>query len=138
MRSTILCTLLFSVFVAAPLSAECPCIPLTHLWVVKTCDDWSCASIELMHAAGDPQVIAVPVGLYDSHWLVLRRMATGSAIDVGNDPFELRQFDGMDGAMTHFATLPRERMPMMFTAPDGLILVISLKQGEPRRRSTAR
>jgi len=137
MRSTI-CTLLFSVLVAAPLSADCPCIPLTHLWVVKTCDDWNCATTELMLAGGDPQVMAIPVGLDNPRWLVLRRIASGSAIDVNaTDPYEIRQFDGLEGAITHYTELTHERLPMMLTAPDGQVLVISLKQGEPRKRAAA-
>ncbi len=137
MRSTILCMLLFSAFVAAPLPADCPCFPLTHLWVVKTCTDWNCAAAELMLAGGDPQVMAIPVGMDDPHWLVLRRIAAGSAIDVSTDPFEIRQFDGMDGAVTHYSTLAHERLPMVLTAPDGQVLVISLKPGEPRKRAAA-
>jgi hypothetical protein len=137
MRPTILCMLLLTALIAAPLSADCPCFPLTHLWVVKTCSDWNCATNELMLAGGDPQVMAIPVGMADPHWLVLRRIAAGSATDVSNDPFEIRQFDGMDGAVTHYATLARERLPMVFSAPDGQVLVISLKQGEPRKRAAA-
>jgi len=137
MRSTILWSLLFSVLVAVPLSADCPCVPLTHLWVVKTCDDWNCATTELMLAGGDPQVMAIPIGLDNPRWLVLRRIAAGSAIEVSTDPYEIRQFDGLDGAVTHYATLTHERLPMMLSAPDGQVLVISLKQGEPRKRAAA-
>jgi len=137
MRSTILWSLLFSVLVAVPLSADCPCVPLTHLWVVKTCDDWNCATTELMLAGGDPQVMAIPIGLDNPRWLVLRRIAAGSAIEVSTDPYEIRQFDGVDGAVTHYTTLTHDRLPMMLTAPDGQVLVISLKQAEPRKRAAA-
>jgi len=137
MRSPILCTLLFSVLVAAPLAADCPCVPLTHLWVVKTCNDWNCATTELMLAAGDPQVMTIPVGLDNPRWLVLHRIAAGSAIEVSTDPYEVAQFDGLDSAVTHYTTLTHERLPMMLTAPDGQMLVISLKQGEPRKRAAA-
>jgi hypothetical protein len=137
MRSTLLFTLLFGLLVGVPLAADCPCVPLTHLWVVKTCDDWNCATTELLLAAGDPQVMAIPVGLDNPRWLVLRRVAAGAAIDVSTDPYELRQFDGMDGAVTHFSSLAHERRPMMLSAPDGQLLVISLRQGEPRKRSAA-
>jgi hypothetical protein len=137
MRSTILWSLLFSVLVAVPLSADCPCVPLTHLWVVKTCDDWNCATTELMLAGGDPQVMAIPIGLDNPRWLVLRRIAAGSAIEVSADPYEIRQFDGVDGAVTHYTTLTHDRLPMMLSAPDGQVLVISLKQGEPRKRAAA-
>jgi hypothetical protein len=138
MRSTILTPLLFGLLVSAPLAADCPCVPITHAWVVKTCDDWNCASTELAVASGDPQVIAIPVALSDKRWLILRRFAAGAAIDVGNDPFQLLQFDGLDGAMPHYAGIARDRRPVLMTAPDGQVLVIALKQPEPsqpRRRT---
>src|SRR5437660_12823852 len=122
MRHPFLCTLLLTFFSAAPLAAECPCVPLSHLWIVKTCTDWNCASTELLLAGGDPQVIAVPVGMDDSRWLIMRRFAAGSAIDVSGDPFQLRQFDGMEGAVAHYGVLTYERHPMLFTAPDGQVL----------------
>jgi hypothetical protein len=136
MRSVIPALLLF-VAAAAPVTAECPCIPLTHLWIVKTCTDWNCASTELLLANGDPQVIAMPVGMSDGRWLVVRRFASGAAINVSDDPFELSQFDAMDGAVSRFAACSRDRHPMLLTAPDGQVLVISLKQPEPRRRAVA-
>ena len=41
-----------TVLLAAPVSADCPCVPLTHLWTVKTCADWNCANTELLLANG--------------------------------------------------------------------------------------
>jgi hypothetical protein len=128
--------LLLLVLVSAPMTADCPCIPLTHLWVVKTCSDWNCASTELTLASGDPQVIAIPVGMTDSRWLIVRRFAAGAAIDVNDDSFQLKQFDGMDGAVPHYSAISRDYHPMLMTAPDGQVLVISTKQPEPRRRAT--
>jgi hypothetical protein len=138
MRRTLLCALLFGLFTPFSLSAECPCIPLTHLWVVKTCADWNCASTELLLGAGDPQVMAIPVAMDDTRWLVVRRMISGAAIDITDDPFQLQQFDGMEGAAVRYTALTHDRRPMLLTAPDGQILVISLKQAEPRRRAVAR
>ncbi len=135
MRSTILATLLFSLLLSAPLSADCPCVPITHVWVVKTCNDWNCASTEQTLAAGDPQVIAMPVALNDSRWLIVRRLAIGGAIDAGDDPFQVQQFERMDDAMTHYGAVTLDGRPMILTAPDGQILVISLKQPEARRRA---
>jgi hypothetical protein len=137
MRPVLFASLLL-LLVSAPTNADCPCIPLTHLWIVKTCSDWNCASTELAVASGDPQVIAVPVGINDSRWLVVRRFAAGAAIDVNDDSFQLKQFDGMDGAVTHYATIARDHHPMLMTAPDGQVLVLSTKQPEPRRRAVTR
>jgi hypothetical protein len=135
MRPALFASLLL-ILVSAPMTADCPCIPITHLWVVKTCSDWNCASTELAVSNGDPQVIAVPVAMEDSRWLIVRRFASGAAIDVNDDSFQIRQFDGMDGAVTYYSAVPREHHPMLITAPDGQILVISMKQSEPRRRAT--
>ncbi len=138
MRSTILATLLLSLLLSAPLSADCPCVPITHVWVVKTCNDWNCASTELILAAGDPQVIAMPVALDDYRWLMVRRLAIGGAIDSGDDPYQIQQFERIDDAMTHYTAVTHDRRPMILTAPDGQILVISLKQPEVRRRAAGR
>lgn len=132
--ATLLCAGL--TVVSANAQQACPCIPLTHLWIAKTCTDWTCSSVELAVANGDPQVIAVPVGLADSRWIVLRRMAAGAAIDSGSDPFRVEQFDHMPAAVERFMAIDHNCQPMLFTAPDGQVLVVSLKVPELRRRAT--
>jgi hypothetical protein len=121
----------------APVLADCPCVPITHLWVVKTCADWTCASTELAVANGDPQVIAVPVGMNDGRWLIVRRFAAGAAIDSGGDTFRLDQFDGMSDAVQYYNGFSTDHKPMLMTTPDGRFLVIALRQPEPRRRAAA-
>jgi hypothetical protein len=120
-----------------PVQAQdaCPCVPLTHLWIVKTCANWTDASTELLLANGDPQVIALPVGMNDPRWLIVRRFVSGAAIDVSADPFHLEQFDGMTRAITRLYELTPGHRPMILTAPDGQMLIISLKEPEPRRRA---
>src|SRR5437660_12308725 len=71
----------------------CPCIPLTHLWIVKTCTDWNCANTELLLGNGDPGVFAVPIALTDGRWLVMRRFVSGAAAVDPADPFQLDQFE---------------------------------------------
>jgi hypothetical protein len=122
------------ILVAAPVLGDCPCVPISHLWIVKTCPDWTCASAELAVANGDPQVIAVPVGLNDGRWLIVHRLAAGAAIDSG-DPFALEQFDGMSDAVQRFSEFGSDHKPMLMTAPDGHVLVMALRQVEPRRRA---
>jgi len=112
----------------------CPCVPITHLWLVKTCPDWTCASTELAVANGDPQVIAVPVGLNDGRWLIIRRFVAGGAID-SEETFRLEQFEGMAGAVQRYNGYGADYRPMLMTAPDGQFLVIALRQPEPRRRA---
>ena len=123
---------------AAPVSADCPCIPLTHLWTVKTCADWNCANTELVLANGDPQVIVFPVGMSDGRWLVIRRFVAGSAVQDQNDPFQLIQYGGMSTAVDHYMSITTDMRPQLMTAPDGQILIIALKERDQsigRRRS---
>jgi hypothetical protein len=115
---------------AAPVSADCPCVPISHLWTVKTCADWNCASTELAVANGDPQVIAVPVGMADGRWLVVRRFAAGGAVQDQNDPFRLNQYDAMNTAVDHYTAMSTDMRPQLMTAPDGQVLVIALKAPE--------
>jgi len=115
----------------------CPCVPVTHLWTVKTCPDWVCASTELAVSNGDAEIIAVPVGMNDTRWLIVRRVASGSFSDSGNDPFRLEQFDGFDSAAFRFSGLTADFKPMIMTAPDGKVLVMSLRAPEPKRRAVA-
>src|SRR5436305_7541467 len=120
MRSTKTALILFSLLLAVPtLSAQnvCPCVPVTHLWIVKTCADWQCASTELAVANGDPQVIAIPVGMNDGRWLVVRRLASGAAAVDPADPFQLEQFDGMADGAARFAAIPHDSSPALTTAP---------------------
>jgi hypothetical protein len=121
---------------AAGAQQSCPCVPLSHLWIVKTCADWTCASTELVLANGDPQVIAIPVALDDARWLIVRRFTAGAAIDVTNDPFTLKQFDGMTAAVDQYNAVSSALKPILLSAPDGQVLVISLKE-PPRRRAVA-
>jgi len=113
----------------------CPCVPVTHLWTVKTCPDWTCASAELAVANGDTQVIAVPVGINDTRWLIVHRVAAGAFADDGADPFHVEQFDGFDSAATRFSAMTTDFKPVIMTAPDGKVLVMSLRTPEPKRRA---
>lgn len=137
MRLIMIHVLFLSAFFARATNADCPCVPLSHQWIVKTCSDWNCASTELLLAGGDPQLFVVPVAMKDARWLVLRRLTAGAAVDASNDPFWLQQFDGMQGAINSYAKLTYDLHPMMMTAPDGQVLVIALKQAESRRRAAA-
>lgn len=79
----------------------------------------------------DRQVIAIPVGMDDTRWLVIRRAAAGSTIQDPNDPFLLNQFDGMSNAIDHYPAMSVDMKARLMTAPDGRVLVIALKTPEP-------
>jgi hypothetical protein len=138
MRTSILAVALLLISAAAaPAQDLCPCVPIAHLWIVKTCNDWTCALTEVLLAGGDPQVLAIPVGLTDARWLMVRRVAAGGFIDNVGDPFQLEQFDGMTNAVARYSELATDHRPMLLTAPDGQVLVLALKEPEAKRRSAA-
>jgi hypothetical protein len=83
---------------------------------------------------GDPQIFAVPIGIDDGRWLVVRRVAAGSAIADPAEPFQIEQFDGMSDGAAHFCTIARDAKPVLLTTPDGRVLVISLKASIATRR----
>src|SRR4051794_41565327 len=122
MRTLVSTAISLVLFAAASFAQEppnaCPCVPITHLWIVKTCPDWTCASTELAVANGDPQVIAVPVGMSDGRWLIVRRLAAGAAID-SRDPFPPEQFDGNTGAGQRLSAVPNGHKTILVDAPDG-------------------
>lgn len=117
----------------------CPCVPITHNWAVKSCPDWNCAQTELLLAAGDPQVFAVPTSIEGTRWLVIRRSASGAAAIDPNEPFTLSQFDTMTAGVASYGAIAAELRPMLMTSPDGRVLVLSLKElPQPKRRSARR
>lgn len=136
MRRFLTAALVLAAF-TAPAIAECPCVPLTHLWIVKTCSDWNCALTELLLANGDPQVFAIPVAIDDLRWLIVRRMASGVSVPPSDDPFVLEQFDHFSDAADRYSAMDTTRHPMLLNAPDGTVLVIALRDAPVRRRAGA-
>ena len=134
MRRFLIAVLVLAAFSTSAI-AECPCVPVTHLWVVKTCTDWNCASTELLLANGDPQVFAVPIALDDLRWLIVRRNASGAAVAPSDDPFGLEQFDRFSDAADRYSTIEAARHPILMNAPDGTVLVIALREPPVRRRA---
>jgi len=138
MKRTILAvaTLMFS---AAVTSAQqlCPCVPLSHEWVVETCDTWNCAASAAIVANGDPNVLTMPASTADGRWLVIKRVTSGSYIAPADAPFVVESFEGADGATARFAAMP-DHAPTLLSTPDGKFLVIMLKNSSPKRRAAAK
>jgi len=129
----LLSTLLLSV--PATPADECPCVPRENLWVVKTCDDFNCAMTALYTANGDPLTFSLPVGTTDRRWVILQRVVAGAYIDDGSDPYQVERFDHVALATARMAAIENDHRPMIMTAPDGALLVISLKHAPgPRTR----
>ena len=104
----------------------CPCVPIANLWVVKSCDNWNCAAANLILANGDPYTVSLSTGNPEHPWLILRRIASGTATD-SNEAYQLDAFDHATEAMSHFSSLSDGVRPMMISAPDGKMIVLSLR-----------
>ena len=114
----------------------CPCVPAGRMWVSNICDTWNCAMAALVSANGDTSVFAVPVATDDPRWLVVRQVTSGDYAD--DSPFRVESFDGVAAATARFAAVATDNSPHIISAPDGKLLVISLRQPETsptRRRS---
>ena len=140
MRSMMTAVIAATLFGASAVAQNvCPCVPITHQWTVTTCDSWNCASSALVLANGDRGTFAVPVGMDDSRWLVVRRITSGTSTPPAtDDPFQVEAFDGMTAASSRFMAMVPEMRPMLMTSPDGHVLLISLRAPEPRRRPTGK
>lgn len=113
-------------FVGGLASAQnaCPCVPVTQLWTVETCDSWNCAASMVIMANGNPHVLTVPAPSNDGRWLVLKRINTGSYIPPADAPFILETFEGVDGASARFAAIGDDHGRMILSVPDGKFVVV--------------
>src|SRR5215467_2360257 len=100
MRSMLRFVMFAAAAISLPAAAQnvCPCVPITHFWTVKTCTDWNCAATELAVANGDTATFAMPVGMNDPRWLIVRRVASGSGVSPVDDTFAIEAFDDMPAA----------------------------------------
>ena len=138
MRSTIV-LLAALMLVAATAGADdnvCPCVPITHVWIATPCESWDCALSALVVAGGDPQVMALPTTSDRYKWVVLQRVAAGSAAASPDNPFLLETFSTMTDGSARFSSLEHNVAPLLVTAKSGDIIVVSLRQPEIKRRAT--
>jgi hypothetical protein len=117
----------------------CPCVPLSKLWIATTCDTWNCAASALILANGDPMTFAVSSGNVDHPWIIVRQVVAGSAAQPPDDPYQLETFDGFSAAAARFGTLDNTMRPQIMSAPDGKMLVLSLRDPlAVKKRAVAR
>jgi len=131
------CTLALVPSAALVAQQVCPCVPLTHEWIIEPCENWNCAAAAAILANGDKYVIAIPSNSDDFKWLILRRVVGGSVAMPADAPFRVAAFDGPSEAMARYSSLGEEFSPMMLTAPDGKFLVLSRSVAAPRRRAAS-
>jgi hypothetical protein len=117
----------------------CPCIPLSHSWVVTACETWTCAQAAMVLANGDPFVMSMPTNDTKYGWIVARRVVTGTAITSPDSPYIIESNASFAAAAAQFSALDPNMLPMIVTASDGVTLLIRLREAAPmnRRRSVA-
>jgi hypothetical protein len=134
--------LLLALFAFSTLSAHaqqaCPCVPVSHQWIVNACESWNCAAAAAVLANGDPDVLSIPSGSEDFKWVVLRRVPTGSATVPPDAPFTVESFSALSDAMSRYQAINPDFRPFLFTLQDGGALVVSRSTPQPRRRATGR
>jgi hypothetical protein len=128
------------VLLAFPLFAAdsdpCPCVPVTHLWTIRSCDTFDCATSEFVLSNGSGDYVIVPTSSTDVKWVVLQRVASGTS--TSSDPtFNLETFDDFDGASIRYNTIAPDLKPMIMSITDGRFAVIARRIPEPRRRAIA-
>jgi len=128
--------LLLSVTIAAAVPGQaqqlCPCVPISHEWVVTACETWNCAVSAVVLANGSSDVVTMPSGSDDFKYVVLRRVAVGSAIQPADAPFKLESFPTMTEAMSRYAAIDGALKPLLLTAPDGNVVIVTRSQSRHR------
>lgn len=138
-RASAIALVVISLAPAVVAQQACPCVPLTKLWVATTCDTWNCAAAALVLANGDPMTFAVSSGNGDHPWIIVHQIVAGSASEPLDDPYRLEAFDGFFAAAARFGALDNTMRPQIMTAPDGKLLVLSLRDPLPlKKRAVAR
>jgi hypothetical protein len=123
---------------AAAVSADdCPCVPISRTWLVTACETWNCAQAALVLANGDPFVMSMPTSDTKYGWVVLRRVATGTAAALPESPFVIDSHPTVGAAMAQFDTLDQQTLPMIVSAADGTTLVVRLREAAPASRRRA-
>jgi hypothetical protein len=116
----------------------CPCVPISHEWIVSACDSWNCAAAAQILANGSSDVLTMPSGSDDFKWVVLRRVASGSAIVSPDAPFKIETFAAMNDAANRFQSINPDLRPLLFTAPDGNVVIVLRSTSLPRQHAVGR
>lgn len=138
MRSRIFAVAFVTIVLATSSFAENTTNPIRYTWIVTSCETWNCAASALIIADGEPNVIAVPTGVEDHPWLVLRRVEEGSVFIPDTESFGCDVFGAVTDATSHYLTVDGCRKPLVVSVPDGRAVVISLRNCSGARRRAVR
>jgi hypothetical protein len=138
-KRTVLVLALLLTFAMPSLADDniCPCIPLGHTWVTQACPTWNCAQAAMVLANGDPYVMAIPTPDTKYGWVVVRRVVTGSAIQVPEDAFVCTSYVSLADATTSFIATDPNTLPLLTMSVDGVTLMVRLRAAAPGRRRAA-
>jgi hypothetical protein len=92
----------------------------------------------LVVGGGSPYVVAIPIGGSKYKWVVIRRVAAGSAIVSPDEPSVVDSYSTMAKAAEQFATLDPAMLPKMISTVDGKSLIVRLREADPDRRRAIR
>ncbi|HEV7920320.1 MAG TPA: hypothetical protein VGR02_05965 [Thermoanaerobaculia bacterium] len=141
-KRSILLALLLAITMPIAVTADdnpCPCIPKSLVWVVEACETWNCAQAAMVNANGDPFVLSMPTADTQWKWIVMRRVVAGSATVSPDSPFLIDSYSQFSDALSQYTTIDKSALPMMFSAVDGAMLVVRLKDpNAAHRRPTVR
>src|SRR6266480_5619750 len=124
MENTHMRTLVIAITLSIPLLATstsgraqqvCPCVPITYEWIAVACDSWQSVETEVTLANGS-QMIPIPTNNSDFHWVVLKRIASGSATVSPDAPFKVDGFDVFLDGVARFSAMSGEVQPVLITA----------------------
>jgi hypothetical protein len=119
---------------AAPAVAQTAESQPRYTWVATACDTWGCAIAAMASANGDRNVVVLPTKSAAHPWVVLKRMEAGVVDGVIDPIFDLECFRELFDASARFASIDREKIPLLVTTTDGSMLVVCLHATEPKRR----
>jgi hypothetical protein len=140
MKTTLILSALLFAAIPSIAQTACPCVPISHLWTATTCDSWECVVSALNGGNGDPYLFPMSTGQPDHKWVILRRVPSGQAVEDVNDPYRVETFDGFNSAIARFVSIADDFRPMFTSAPDGKMLIVSLRDAAPpvKRRAAGR
>jgi hypothetical protein len=135
MRTLSILILLASAALPCP-AEDKPVVPAAYQWLVTPYESVQGATSEFLQASGDPYVIALPTSAVAWPWIVVRRVMAGSVFVDPDAPMRIETFDSLESASLRFATIAADHAPLLVTAKDGKVLVVSLRQAQsPRPRA---
>jgi hypothetical protein len=123
MRTTLLA--LIALFAVVPAASADFTVPPPYVWTIVPCPTWNCAVAELVAAAGDPNVIAVPTTDTEHPWIVMKRVLAGTFTEDPAMPWSIEHFSGVGEASARFSSINRVNCPVMLTTTAEGILVAS-------------